>query len=289
MRGKWLLSGVVGLATLAGGWQAALAQGRGGFSGGGSGMSGSGMSRQSGGSSSRSVSGGSRQGMFGSRTTGGSIGAGNRTFGGMQGGSGSGMDTTAGQLSGNERFLRGNQQPGQFVGVDVGEFIGAVPGGGNQFDSGGSRRNRGQDRGRDRNRSDDNRRRNRDGRDGDSQSRRTTLPTRVVVAFDQPRPAPARAIAVLQRRLSRLEPMSNLDVTMQGRRAVLRGVVATDHDRDLAEQLIRLEPGIDAVQNELTVGAVLPAAASSSVGSRRADSAGTVLPGPVASGPNPIR
>jgi hypothetical protein len=121
-------------------------------------MSGSGTSRQSGASSGRSVGGSSSQGMFGTRTTGGSVGARNRSFGAAGGGASTGMDASVGTTTGGERFLRENRQPGQFVGADVGDlgsFIGAMQGGGNQFASGGSSRNRGQDRGRDRNRSDD--------------------------------------------------------------------------------------------------------------------------------------
>jgi hypothetical protein len=42
-------------------------------------------------------------------------------------------------------------------------------------------------------------------------------------------------------------------VEMQGRTAILRGVVATQHDRDLAERVIRLEPGVGDVENQLVV------------------------------------
>ena len=38
-----------------------------------------------------------------------------------------------------------------------------------------------------------------------------------------------------------------------GRTAILRGTVATDEDRRLAEQLVLLEPGVAKVQNEITV------------------------------------
>jgi osmotically-inducible protein OsmY len=43
-----------------------------------------------------------------------------------------------------------------------------------------------------------------------------------------------------------------IEVTLQGRTAVLRGGVATPHNRDLAARLALLEPGVDQVQNELT-------------------------------------
>ncbi len=42
-------------------------------------------------------------------------------------------------------------------------------------------------------------------------------------------------------------------VTVEGRTATLRGVVPTEHDRLLARQLARLEPGISVVNSELTV------------------------------------
>ncbi len=42
-------------------------------------------------------------------------------------------------------------------------------------------------------------------------------------------------------------------VELQGRTAILRGVVATAHDRDLAERVVRLEATVDRVQNQLVV------------------------------------
>ena len=44
-----------------------------------------------------------------------------------------------------------------------------------------------------------------------------------------------------------------VQVVMQGRTAILRGVVATEHDRDLAERVVRLEGAVDKVQNQLVV------------------------------------
>jgi osmotically-inducible protein OsmY len=51
----------------------------------------------------------------------------------------------------------------------------------------------------------------------------------------------------------RLPAGAPVEVAVQGGTAVLRGVVATPHDRDLAEQLVLLEPGIARVTNELRV------------------------------------
>jgi len=48
-------------------------------------------------------------------------------------------------------------------------------------------------------------------------------------------------------------------VEMQGRTAVLRGVVATEHDRGLAERVVRLEPTVDQVQNLIEVAGQTPA------------------------------
>jgi osmotically-inducible protein OsmY len=51
----------------------------------------------------------------------------------------------------------------------------------------------------------------------------------------------------------RLPAGTPLTVTMEGQTALLQGVVATPHDRDLAEQLVRLEPGVAEVANELRI------------------------------------
>jgi BON domain len=48
-------------------------------------------------------------------------------------------------------------------------------------------------------------------------------------------------------------------VEMQGRTAVLRGTVATEHDRDLAERVARLEPTVSQVVNLLAVAGAAPA------------------------------
>jgi hypothetical protein len=49
-------------------------------------------------------------------------------------------------------------------------------------------------------------------------------------------------------------PGSPVQVMTRGGTIVLQGQVATAHDRELAELLLRLEPGVSDVQNELTVG-----------------------------------
>jgi len=58
-------------------------------------------------------------------------------------------------------------------------------------------------------------------------------------------------------RLTKIPGMSQLGpirATLEGRTAVLRGMVATEADRQLAEGLAMLEPEVQAVRNELVVG-----------------------------------
>jgi hypothetical protein len=54
-------------------------------------------------------------------------------------------------------------------------------------------------------------------------------------------------------RIPGLETVSGVDVKMDGKTAVIRGVVATQRQRSLISRLALLEPGISDVRNELTV------------------------------------
>ena len=68
--------------------------------------------------------------------------------------------------------------------------------------------------------------------------------------------APTSLGRVFEARLKKLpglEKGNSIQVSMQGRTAVLTGSVASDRDRKLAQGLALLEPGISAVQNELVV------------------------------------
>lgn len=47
--------------------------------------------------------------------------------------------------------------------------------------------------------------------------------------------------------------LDNVQITMQGRTAILRGQIETAEDGKLVENLLSLEPGIDGVKNELVV------------------------------------
>jgi len=248
-----------------------------------------------------------QQSMFGSRTLGGFPTAGNRTFSGsslsgsslggsslsgsgfgsssfgrtgssgLGGGSSfgrSGMGTGTGigglQTGSTERFVRGNRQPGQFVGADTQDVSGILStlGSGSRTMSNqnfnaraisGQGRNRvnqpgaqpgGAARGA------------RGGRSGEQ------LAVAVELGFEPPA---ASAPEVLSDALTtkigqskRIQTVEPIQVSFVDGTAVLRGVVATPHDRELAEQWMLLEPGVRAVRNELTVAGKASSEASRS-------------------------
>lgn len=203
-----------------------------------------------GGTSTRSITQGSGRtasGAFGTRSLGSGANQGSRSLA-------SGMATrqqdasTVGQLTGNERFLRGNRQ-GQFVGADtqdMANFFGALAGGGRRQGGMGSMpglMGMGASQGNDPN------------AQGNRRGEQRRIPARVVVSFEYRGVAPGRLSAGLIARLTRVfrGRISDLDVQVDGRIAVLRGEVATERDRVLAERLALLEAGISEVQNELLV------------------------------------
>jgi len=70
-------------------------------------------------------------------------------------------------------------------------------------------------------------------------------------------PVSNKTTAQLTRRFANLpglQPTSPIVVRMDGGTAVLTGQVASDSDRELATQIAKMEPGIESVRNELTVG-----------------------------------
>ena len=156
----------------------------------------------------------------------------------------------AGEVQGNERFLRSNRRRGDFVGSDRFErrsFVGAQQG----------------------------------------QAAGPVIPSTLGVRpeidrssqINQPLPAPGRNQAYyprltlgfathsspmfrpekgLQRELANPDYFSSsnrFEVSVEVRTATLRGVVADARERDLAELLVSFEPGISAVRNELRVQA----------------------------------
>ncbi len=173
---------------------------------------------------------------------------GSRSLGGGLGGSSHGSDVGGvGTLNFNERFIRGNRRPGEFVGTDARDrrnFVGSQ-----QLHTGRVRPTIPRMR-----------------PSPTTDANRTPAPSsvtrsgvyepRLSVAFDVT-PPPAEAVAEDLARLLRAAPTlqasDQIAVSVEGRVATLRGEVASERDRLLAERLILFEPGIDSVRNELKV------------------------------------
>jgi len=88
------------------------------------------------------------------------------------------------------------------------------------------------------------------------------IPATLQVAFDHPQPQRSQVNSKLAERITRspsIRLRSPLEVSLQSDgTVVLRGTVATAHDRAVAERLARLEPGVWRVQNELQVATEQP-------------------------------
>jgi hypothetical protein len=200
-------------------------------------------------------------GLFGQRTTGTSLRPGNRTLTGSTAGQGSVAGQTqqgtegVGQIQGNERFQRENRAQQGFIGQNAEStqnFLSTLNAA--QAQQGRAQqmnRRQDQDAVQDPN----------DAAGGNSRNRVMYRITRQA-AFDYRRPAPTQVSNTLATRIGRLpqiRTLSNVQVELNDRTAILRGQVATAHDRVLAEKLALLEPGVSRVQNELTVGSPAPA------------------------------
>jgi len=190
-----------------------------------------------------------------SRSGGAAGGRGQSGAGAAMGQNGEFQLGSGGTTTGSERYMRGNRQSGNFVGSDateVSQFFSALTGGRAGAGSGGdsglrANNNRGNDF----------------NNQGQDQSGSTTIPHRLVVSFRYAAPRIQLPVVnasggITLKGLNRLQSRGPLNVELRERTAILRGVVATDHDRALAETLTLLEPGISQVQNELTVAESLP-------------------------------
>lgn len=222
--------------------------------------------------SSRSTSTRSSSGSSTTRSLGSSLNAGTRTSfssaTGGRGGTGSSGNFgvgSAGTVDSSDRFVRGSRQAGAFVGADASEtreFVGSVAAGSSSGSSYRNiRRGGGGSSGSSANVN----------RGGTSSRRgRQTNDVRVTinvgfalppgkVAVEAQELAAARLVGRMERS-TWIQKRSPLEVRLDQGIATLRGVVATEHDRVLAEQLARLEPGIELVKNELMVQPPEPAA-----------------------------
>jgi hypothetical protein len=80
-------------------------------------------------------------------------------------------------------------------------------------------------------------------------------------AFDFPPLTPLQSNFPLQRRLSKemaVVGVASPQIEMVGRTAIIRGVVATERDRELIARLASLEPGVSAVENLVEIQAPAP-------------------------------
>lgn len=200
--------------------------------------------------------GSTSNGVFGSRSVGGSISSsGGSAFGSGQGGgalegtsAGSRIDQLVGSagegsgLDGSERFVRGNRQAGQFVGGGAQDaFIGSLTGAAlNGFNTGIGQRISPQ----------------RDGRDlNDNSQRRVNIRTQISIGFRYSRPQPSIILAKNRKLLnsSALGQLGQIEMTLEEQTARLTGTVASEADRELAARLVRLSPGVSRVENLLEV------------------------------------
>ena len=243
------------------------------------GTSGSGLSTGMGSSGMGTSSTGS-SGTFGNRSLGSSLTAGNRSFAGgstgARGGMGTGMgnsgtpgagNTSVGQTQNATQFMNNAYRQG-FVGAssaNVPNILGGVMAGQNNrnqnlrsgtmglnspFGMQGSGRTGMNQFG------------NRQGLNqfggnmlGGNMANRE-LPTALRATFDYPKPPGDKLTTALTQRLSQtkaLRTQSPVTVVAQNGTVTLRGTVASEHARAVAERLVRLEPGVWKVNNELVV------------------------------------
>ncbi len=190
---------------------------------------------------------------FGNSFGGGSLGGnsfGGGSFGsGTGGGFGSGMggfgNSSLGGTGSGQNSFGNSQQSGQgFVGrdsADMASIFNELGRNSNQFMQ---QLNRTMSRG------------NRGG--GSSQEQNVVLPVRVQlnVAFDHPRVSPTIAATKVRGRLEKFltrRSIATPNVEVVGDTVVLRGVAPSESQRLVIEKLVSLEPGVVAVDNQMTV------------------------------------
>jgi hypothetical protein len=211
------------------------------------------------------------QGSLFGGSTGNSLGLGSQTSGmsGMSGMSGSGQNIY-GQSSSNVGVGGQARQAGSFIGVTSSQqtgsgFIGAVQSGGTQgmnqllggngyssmssLGSGGQLRQGAGTYGGTYG--------NGMGMNGAGQSGLVTIRTRLTLGFDRPKADGQQISSALAQRLTGLPALHWLSpcrIEVRGRTTILRGSVATEHDRDLVARVASLEATVDQVQNQIVVG-----------------------------------
>lgn len=198
--------------------------------------------------------------LFGSRSVGGSIRRRQRPT--YPGATTTDSGSNVGTVSGSERFLRGARSAADFVGRDSRDRAGFV--GAEQASVSGTVRTAAESL------------RIETAPDANQgQARRNPARTRMYdprlrVDFRFTRPPSPQLDTVLTRRLQACDGIhqsSPIVVSVEGEKATLRGVVAAERDRKLAELMLLLEPGISQVENRLAVLGSPPSAAQPVQGS----------------------
>jgi hypothetical protein len=80
--------------------------------------------------------------------------------------------------------------------------------------------------------------------------------TRLRASIQVARPPASQVESKIESRWSSLPShprFRNVEIEMQGRTAILNGEVASQEDRRIAELLLRLEPGVQSIENQLSV------------------------------------
>lgn len=173
------------------------------------------------------------------------------------------LQSSAGQITGEERFLRENRTAGAVVGADN-AGAGLLGGGGQDATAG--QTNQFGNQGRGGNNPFGNQFNNAfnqfNQQFNQQNNRRQQFRVPIVLGFTPKyRPSPAAVTGQIQARLSkipRVREMGAFSVAMDGRTAILSGAVATEGDRTLLARLMLLEPGVLEVRNELAVTELPP-------------------------------
>lgn len=76
------------------------------------------------------------------------------------------------------------------------------------------------------------------------------------VAFDHPAPTTSPAARAFEQRLNTIlaeQNLTGIDVERAGSAVVIRGTAASDWERMLVERLVRLQPGVTSVENQVSL------------------------------------
>ncbi len=252
---RFLATGLV-VAVFCGGSQSAVAQGSSLFSGSGSGVSKTGTGgisgamggRGFGSSATTSGSGAAGGGMGGLGGAAGGLGAmgganpfgqGGTGFGGTGAGGRGGATGAAGFAGRTNTGFAGNAQAGQ--------------GGGNM---GGSTRNFNLN-----GNSSNSQRNNNFGNNAANEKRTSAIRPRQRVAFDFNAKTPSTVVTTMSGHFTKIgvknPALKDIQVRAEGGLIVLTGKVKTSDQAKLAENLLRLEPGVRSIKNELQVEQVI--------------------------------